>query len=73
MSLNTSLNYELRQLKQQETTLLKLLVDHLATCSAPGTVLAALSPALETATHGADVSGETVVSAAAAAGSVQIL
>jgi len=66
------LNYELRQLKQQETTLLKLLVDHLATCSAPGTVLATLSAAPETASHDGDVSGGIVVSAAAAAGSVQI-
>jgi len=42
---NTSLNYELRQLKQQETTLLKLLLDHLVTCPMPETVLAALTPA----------------------------
>ena len=45
MSLNTALNHELRQLKQQETTLLKLLLDHLASCPAPETALASLTAA----------------------------
>jgi len=43
LSLNTALNYELRQLKQQETSLLKLLVDHLADCPMASNSLAALS------------------------------
>jgi len=42
LSLNTSLKHELRQLKQQETSLLKLLLDHLASCPAPEAALASL-------------------------------
>jgi len=51
LSLNTALNYELRQLKQQETSLLKLLLDHLATCPMPGTVLATLTTASKPDSH----------------------
>ena len=42
LSLNTALQHELRQLKHQETSLLKLLLDHLASCPAPESALAAL-------------------------------
>jgi len=66
------LNHELRQLKQQETTLLKLLLDHLASCPTPDIALAALTAAHGTGNRvdsdvprGADV-------LTAAAGSVQI-
>jgi len=71
LSLNTALNHELRQLKQQETTLLKLLLDHLASCPAPDAALAALSEAPETDSHGGGVPcGSDVLTAAA--GSVQM-